>query len=39
MAFLNTVLPESPTLVVYASFGVTEAKYSRRRTRRHKLRK
>ncbi len=39
MVFLNKVLPESPAVVVYASFGVTEAKYSRRRTRRHKIRK
>ncbi len=39
MVFINEVMPASPKIVVYASFGVMEAKYSRRRTRRNKLRR
>ncbi len=39
MVFINEVMPASPAIVVYASFGATEAKYSRRRERRNKTRR
>ena len=39
MVFINDVMPASPAIVVYASFGVRDAKYSRRRARRNKQRR
>lgn len=39
MVFVNEVMPQSPAIVVYASHGVREAQYSRRRERRNRTRR